>query len=506
MSIRVTQARKKAGNFVGHATTYAIGNIARRLVGFAMLPIYTRYLSPADYGVIGLLTFALALFEPLFGARMGRAIPKFYFDSDDRRARRAVIWGVLGVTGAVSAVSMTALILLRGVGSQLLFGDRNYGLCLGLFAVNLLSRPIEDTGMVYIRLQGRSGLFLTVSMVKLALQVGLNLLLVVYLKDGVVGAILSGIVSSVAVGVALVGYVAAREPPALDFVITRRMLAFSWPLWLSGLAGLYVGSSGGVYLRVFHSLSDVGRLELALRFATVASALVWTPFFQHWEPMSYQYYREGGGERKFRVAFITIATLLFVGGLGVSIFAEPVIRVMAAKAFQPAAAIVPILTLGFVLESLRSFFNFSFLATGHTKVHSFCQYSTAIVITVLYFALVPVLGLTGTAVAQGVAFMAAFIYVWRISTHYYDPGYDLTPIGVLALVGAGAYLCANALIQTRTLWVDLLARAVVMLVATGVMTLVGLRSVRAVDVSALESLPWPFARMRRRALADPSKS
>ena len=68
-----------------------------------MLPIYTRFLTPADYGVIGLLTFALALMEPLLGARLGWAVPKFYFDAPDHRGRRAVIWGALILTGAASA-------------------------------------------------------------------------------------------------------------------------------------------------------------------------------------------------------------------------------------------------------------------------------------------------------------------------------------------------------------------------------------------------------------------
>src|SRR5579863_259236 len=97
---------KRSRGFVSHAATYAIGNIARRFVGFAMLPIYTRFLTPADYGVIGLLTFALALLEPLLGARLGWAIPKFYFDASDDRGRRSVIWGAFGLTGAASLLSL----------------------------------------------------------------------------------------------------------------------------------------------------------------------------------------------------------------------------------------------------------------------------------------------------------------------------------------------------------------------------------------------------------------
>ena len=67
-------------NLLGSSSLYAIGTVARQLVGFLMLPIYTRYLSPADYGAVGLLTLTLALLEPFLGMRLGGAISKFYFD------------------------------------------------------------------------------------------------------------------------------------------------------------------------------------------------------------------------------------------------------------------------------------------------------------------------------------------------------------------------------------------------------------------------------------------
>lgn len=488
-------SERKPPGFVGHAANYAIGNIARRFVGFLMLPIYTRFLTPADYGVIGLLTLALALFESVFGARMGRAIPKFYFDATESRDRRTVIWGSITLTCIVSAASMVALMLLRGVGSQLIFGDRKYALALGLFAVNLLSRPVENTGMLYIRLQERSRLFLTVSMSKLVLQVILNLLLVVYWREGVIGAVLSGIISSALVGVWLIVYVAAHEAPALDMGMTRKMLKFTWPLWLSGLAGLYIGSSGGMYLRVFGSLSAVGLLELGLRFAAVVSMLVWTPFFQHWEPLSYRYYKEADGKRKFQVAFIVISTLMFASGLGISIFSQPVIRFMAAKSFYGAAAVVPILTFGIILSSLTSLFNFSFIATGHTKVHSVCQYFTAIVITILYVTLVPAFGLVGAAAAQCLASVVAAGCIRQVSRRYYDPGFNLAPLGAFTLIGVVAYSCSNIFLQVHNIELDLAVRLLVLLGAAALMVLIGARAVRAVDGSMFENLPWPLDRL-----------
>jgi O-antigen/teichoic acid export membrane protein len=462
-----------------------------------MLPIYTRFLTPADYGVIGLLTFALALLEPLLGARLGWAIPKFYFDAPDQRGRRSVIWGALGLTGAASVVSVIVLVLFRNVAADILFGNRRYALALGWFAISLLTQPLEQVGMMYLRLRESSGLFLVFSIGKLLLQLVLNLLLVVYWRGAVIGVVLSAVISSVLIGLASTAYVAAHETPAFDWQVTRKMMQFCWPLWLSALAGLYIGASGALYLRAFDTLSDVGRLQLALKFAATVGFLVWVPFQQHWEPMSFQYYKEANGKRKFQVAFIAISALMFIAGLAVSIFAEPVIRVMATKSFYAAVSVVPLLTFAVVLDRLRTFFDFSFMITDRTKMRGAYQYGTALVITVAYVGLVPQFGLIGAAVAQSVTLVATFICVYFLSRRYYDPGIKLMPIVLFSLVSFGAYAFASMVSQIPNLGFDLLIRSFVMLIATMLIALVALRAIGMVDVSMLESLPSPLDKLGR---------
>jgi len=493
-------AKRKSSSFLGHTATYAVANVARRLVGFLMLPIYTRFLTPADYGVIGLMMFTLALFEPIFGARMGAAIPKFYFDAPAGRARRTVIWGALGLTSAVSVLGMIVLMVLRGVGAEVIFGSSQYALALGIFAVNLVTRPLEDTGMLYLQMHARSRLFLLISIAKLLLQLALNILLVVVWREGVVGVVLSGVISSIALGTGLTLYVAACEAPAFDWLMTRKMLQFCWPLWLSGLAGLYTGSAGGIYLRVLDNLTAVGRLELALRFAVVVGTVIWGPFAQHWRPMSYRYFKETDGARKFQVAFVGIAMALFLGGLGISIFAQPAIRLMATPPFYAAAAVVPILTLAFILNNLRAFFNFSFLVTGHTKVSSACQYLTAAVMTVAYLVLVPRYGLMGAAEAQCFALTASFVFTRLISRRYYDPGFRLGPVGVFSLVSIAAYLGATVFLPAEPLAIGLLIKSAIWVVAAVVLVALGVRTIRAIDATALADLPWPLDKLSRLAV------
>jgi O-antigen/teichoic acid export membrane protein len=477
-----------------------LGNIARHLVGFAMLPIYTRFLSPADYGVIALLTFALALFEPVFGARLSMALPKFYLEVSDERRKRAVIWTALGLTGSVSAISVSALFIFRGLGSEALFGDQRYALVFGIFAVNLLTRPLEDTGMMYLRIHERSRLFLTMSMMKLTLQLALNVVLVVYLQEGVIGAVLSGVISSVTIGGCLTTYIINHEAPAFDLQLMRKMLQFSWPLWISGFGSLYVGSSGGVFLRILGSLSDVGRLELALKFATAVSMLIWSPFAQQWTPMSYRIYREGNGEQRFQVAFVGMSAAMFIGGLGIAIFAKPAIGLMAARDFYPAAAAVPLLTLGFIFNELRSFFNFSFLVTDNTKVSSLCQYVMAAAITIAYWMLIPRYGLMGAAEAQCAAFLVGLIYSRVLSRRYFDPGMALKPVVLISLISVAACVVSIAALPEQTLSVGLIDRSAIYIAATGLIAVVAVRAIADVDEALLSELPRPLVFLARLAL------
>ena len=287
-------SKKKSGTegIARHATVYAIGNVVRQLAGFLMLPVYTRYLSPADYGAVGLLALALALLEPFFGARLTQAIPKFYFLEKSERARQSVVVTALTLTGAVSAVTATFIWLFSGPTSELLFGTREYALATALFGLNMLMQPIEYTGMTFIRMQERSVLFLVISLSKLVVQIGLNLLLVIHLELGVVGVILSGVIASGVFGIGLTAYTLYYNRPRIDFGIGWRMLVFSWPLWFAGLAGLYTGSSSRFFLRIFGSLDAVVRDDdlvddvVFLQRTERELLVAWIVFDQqqHWRP------------------------------------------------------------------------------------------------------------------------------------------------------------------------------------------------------------------------------
>ena len=73
-----------------HSAVYGLGQVLGRLSSFLMLPVYTSYLHPADYGVIALLDFIGGIFGLLVGARMGQAVTRYHFEEKDDEGRNRV--------------------------------------------------------------------------------------------------------------------------------------------------------------------------------------------------------------------------------------------------------------------------------------------------------------------------------------------------------------------------------------------------------------------------------
>lgn len=475
---RSNTSGKTEGTIARHTAVYAIGNLARQLAGFVMLPVYTRYLSPADYGAVGLLAFALAVLEPFFGARLTQAIPKFYFLQKEERARQAVITSSLLLTASVSAITAIFIYLFRDPASELLFGTGEYALATALFGLNILTQPIEYSGMTFIRMQQRSILFLCISLTKMFVQIGLNIWLVVFLNLGVVGVILSGVIASTAFGIGLTTYTLYYNKPQFNKSIAWNMLKFSWPLWFAGIAGLYIASSNRLYLRIFGSLDEVGLLELGTRFASIIGLLIWTPFAQHWDTVSYKYYSENNASGIFQTAFLIVSTLLLITGLGLSIFSEPVIELMASEGFHGAAKTVPLLTLGFIFNSLIGFFYFSFMVTDNTKVFSYCHYFTAVVITVFYLLLIPAFHEIGAAGGQCLAYGISFVFVHYLSRKYYDPGINLHGFFRMVAIACVAYIISNFLLAQESWLADLAIKITIYIITCSVLAALCIAEVR----------------------------
>lgn len=434
---------------VRHSAIYAFGNISRQLVGFIMLPIYTNYLTPADYGVIGLLIFVVSLFEIILGGHMFQAVPKFYHLEEDQHRKNSVVTTAFLVTSCFSGISCLLMTAFSVPLSSIVFGDEEYSIYIVIFSALILTHALELYSLTYIRIIKKPWTFFNFNMAKLALQLGLNIYTIVILDWGLMGLALSSLLSSVIISLTLTIYTIYKTGFSPKKDISIKIIRFSWPLWISGVIGLYIGSSNKYYIRIFSSLDEVGLYELAAKFGGIVMVLVWSPFSQYWQTERFAIAQTENPYPSYSLAFRLIAALLVISGIGVNIFSGTIIRIMSDPSFHPAINAVPFLVVASIFQSLTIFNNFSFMYTNNTLEITKNNIFTAIAITILYVVLIPSWGFVGASAAFAAGSIAQYIYALSSANKVYALKIRQTPLVIALFILSTVTLLDMALVTQQ---------------------------------------------------------
>ena len=97
-----------------HSAIYGIGGLVSRVIAVLLLPVYTRYLTPSDYGQIETLLALTTVMGLILRAGITSAFFRFYFDVDDDRGRTRVLRTSFWFTMGGGTLGLLLLLALAG--------------------------------------------------------------------------------------------------------------------------------------------------------------------------------------------------------------------------------------------------------------------------------------------------------------------------------------------------------------------------------------------------------
>ena len=75
--------------------------IFAKIIGFVLLPVYTRYLTEAEYGALAMFAFIALFFTPLSNLGMTNAIfRRFSLAKDEQERQRVLSTGLISIVTA----------------------------------------------------------------------------------------------------------------------------------------------------------------------------------------------------------------------------------------------------------------------------------------------------------------------------------------------------------------------------------------------------------------------
>jgi len=386
-----------------------------KAVGFIMIPIYTHYLTPADYGVLELLTMTSDVIAMLIGVGLAQSVLRFYYNYESQGERNLVVSTALISGSAIFIAVFGALVFASGSVSDLVLGADGSAEHFKIIFLTMMFFGGIEIPLVFLRAQQRSVYFVVINLVKLIIQLSLNIYFIVVLQWGIAGVLYSGLIATIAVGCFLTIRTLFETGIKFSSRIFSELLYYGYPLIFTNLGAFILTYSDRYFLKYFSNLSEVGIYSLGYKFGMMVSILLLAPFQQFWAAEMFAVAKRDDASKVFRDFFTysTFFSILFCFGL--SLYIKELIEIIAVESYWSAYAIVPFISLAYIFIGMHGLAICGILIEKKTK---FIAYSTAwavIANIALNFALIPRLGAIGAAVATIIAFWIRLYTAYRYS-------------------------------------------------------------------------------------------
>jgi O-antigen/teichoic acid export membrane protein len=449
---------------------YGIGGAAGKAIGFFLLPIYTRIFTPADYGVIEMMTVIVSLLTAFLVMGMDSSQSFYFFEQKEKgkAAQKVVVSAILqwrltwGLAIVVIAGSLAPLINAWFFGAKLpwIYFAVSFS---GALFTTVMTQSVEIFRLLY-----RPWSYIGVTTIKTVLSAGLVLLFVMVFQQGIFGFFLGSAVSSVVV--AVFGWYRVRD--YLDFSGWHvgwwpRLVKFGAPLLPASLGMYVMATADRWFIQHYHGEDALGLYAVGAKFAALMAIAI-EMFRKAWWPMAMEAMHSHDGPETFRM----IARLFMALGVAAVVylaFLSPwLVQMLTASIFHGSFVIVG------VLAWKALFYGFFLIGSpGIWKAEK--TYITIMLMGVaglvnigLNFLWVPKYGGMGAALATSFSYFLWIVLAMIVSERLWPVHFPI--FLMLCQVAAGATAVAWLSLAHSSFWVNVLIvhTLIVLLILTAV--------------------------------------
>jgi O-antigen/teichoic acid export membrane protein len=422
---------------------YTAASILSKLIAVALLPLYTRYLTAADYGAAEILFAAVVLASIVVRFGLIEAILRFYYQEDEDPG------GVVksSFAGLFWLATVGALVLLPFAGplSKALLDPSELppgasGSELVRIAIGgLWVLTMWEFMLTLFRLEERARAFFVTTILNVLAAIVLTVVLVVGLEEGARGLLLG---SYAAGGVFVVGLMAwqwRRLSLRFDRHLLRRLFRFGVPTMPAEVSLYLLNFIDRLIIVRSLGLAEAGLYSLAVKFAQAVNVLV-RGFQLAWPPLAYSI----RDDDEARGAYAVIVTWFAAGCAfvvtGMWLFSRWIVRALAAPEFFDAYEAIGLISTAVTLYALYLVLVVILGRTGRTEFNFPAAIGALVANVALNLLLVPAMGIAGAGLALVVSYLVVlglmYVFTQRLFPVPYEWGRMLRVVlTVAALVG-----------------------------------------------------------------------
>lgn len=402
--------------FLSASAVYLFSNILAAAIPFALLPILTRYLTPAEYGQVAIFQTLLAGLGAVIGiGAHGAAGVKYYDEHLSAAEFKYFIGNCFVVLGVSALLTLAVAVVFRSLLSDWLALDSRW-LLLSVVVSSAAFIVAMRMGQWQVRKQAKYyGMFqVTQSLFNMLL----SLLLVVYFAQGAAGRIVA--LSAMPFVAAVVALVLLYKDGLLGFAwrpgYVREIVAFGVPLIPHTLGFFLLSSADRFLINAQLGLAQVGIYMVAVQLVA-AMGLVFDAINNAYVPWLFERLKRNQLDEKKQIVRWTYAYCLALLGVVLVAFAigPTILIVIAGEKYRPAAAVIGWLALGQAFHGMYLMVTNYIFYSKRTGLLSLSTITAGLINVGLLMILLASLGLQGAAIAYAISMGIKFLLTWYIA-------------------------------------------------------------------------------------------
>jgi O-antigen/teichoic acid export membrane protein len=429
---------------------YGTADVFVLAISFLLLPIYTRVLTPREYGALALLLVCEAVLKIINRWGLDAAFLRFYYDAGDDEQRKTLAGTIAGFITLANGAIAAFLLGLAAPINRLLFDSVEFIWPYRLLILNGFFMTFLFLPFTLLRIQERAPLFASLTFTQSFGTIVLRLLLVVFFRMGLFGIVAADLMMTLVMLAATSGTLRSMLAPRFSSTHLRDVLAYGFPYVPNGVLTHAMGMGDRFILGMYMPLRDVGFYLIA---SSVASLIKYFPvaFDVAWTPFAYDSLQRRDAPALFARMATYAFTVLAVSMVALSGLAAPLISLMLPPDYRAVAPLVPILALAMGAQTMRALPATSLNITKKTGVYPTVTAAGATISVVMYFLLIPPYGMHGAAIALLVSQVVTTLLMVNLAQRAYRIPYETGRLVKVAATGVVTYL-AMILVAPGASW------------------------------------------------------
>lgn len=408
---------------LGHSKNYLTGDIAVKAIAFLSIPIFTRLLTQADYGIFSVFTAYVLMATILLSLNCHTAVGRYYYekkgDFGEFLSTTLILVGLIFLVSApVYLFSSRRIPWLSNLPGNLTV----YILLASFFAIFY---------SVYYQIlvpQKKSREFSAINIVKGYGTFALSILLVWLIKeDRYLGRVYATLLAGLALSIYFIRGILKYTKASFNLKHLKYIAGYSIPLIPYQLSSVVLSQFDRIMVNDLINSASAGLYSLGYNIGILVLMVV--DATQKAIMPDFYLFLDNNEHQRLDALIKKIFLVIVTAAMGIILFAPEVFTVLADKKFHPGFRVIPAVVIGYVFFAMAAVYNRYIFYKKKTFYFSLIVLIAGALNIALNAFFIPKYGYIAAGYTTAVSYFSMFILSWLVTK--FALRFKVTPLAVL---------------------------------------------------------------------------